>query len=248
VPHLRRSAMFRNCVPALPGWADVWRVGPPGLESGCERKGDASIKSSRWAEAVFHPLGWPKGHDSSVENISTKGLLNRRSLGFGMTKGRLALPLRAVAEWTWRAVAEFTKSLDLLLLFSYSGAHARSALSQVLRGLLQEVRPRRVSRNRRLPCPLDIRGLLAVRREAKISTLGSDPRQTACRGPEETPSRCRPPWAVAAVYFGKGASLMVLPSRADCLAASRICMTTIFVSSEVRSPSGSRVPLSTAAR
>ena len=32
-------------------------------------------------------------------------------------------------------------TLDLLLLFPYSVAYARSALPQVLRGLLQEVRP-----------------------------------------------------------------------------------------------------------
>jgi hypothetical protein len=35
VPRLWRSGMFRNRVPALPGWADVWRTGPMGL--GAER-------------------------------------------------------------------------------------------------------------------------------------------------------------------------------------------------------------------
>jgi hypothetical protein len=34
VPRLRRSAAFPIPVPVLPDWADVWRVGPPGLE-GC---------------------------------------------------------------------------------------------------------------------------------------------------------------------------------------------------------------------
>ena len=49
-------------------------------------------------------------------------------------------------------------------------------------------------------------------------------------------------------YFGRGASLMVRPSRADCRAASRICITTTLVSSDVRSPFGFRVPFNTAAR
>ena len=52
----------------------------------------------------------------------------------------------------------------------------------------------------------------------------------------------------AADYLGRGASLMVFPSRADCRAASRICITTTLVSSEVRSPFGFRVPFNTAAR
>jgi hypothetical protein len=48
---------------------------------------------------------------------------------------------------SWKCSRQRTQ-LDLLLLFSYSGAHARSVLPQVLRGLLQEVRPRRVNRSR----------------------------------------------------------------------------------------------------
>jgi hypothetical protein len=114
VPHLRRSAMFRTCVPALPGWAYVWRVGPPGLESGCERKGDASIKSSRSAEAVVIFLGGPKAHDSVEKRFREKRVeqqvppLRYASVGMtipwvigktadpsaslGMTKGRVALP------------------------------------------------------------------------------------------------------------------------------------------------------------
>jgi hypothetical protein len=49
-------------------------------------------------------------------------------------------------------------------------------------------------------------------------------------------------------YFGRGANLMVRPSRADCRAASRICITTTLVSSDVRSPFGFKVPFNTAAR
>jgi hypothetical protein len=134
--------------------------------------------------------------------------------------------------------------LDLLFLFPYSDAYACSVFPQVLRGLLQEMRPRRDSRNRRLPCQFDIRGVFPVWREAEISTLGGDPWQAAFR----LPKKAGQPPARAADYCGKGASLMVLPSRADCLAASRICITTMFVSSDVRSPLGFRVPLSTAAR
>ena len=62
-------------------------------------------------------------------------------------------------------------ALDLLLLFSYIGGYAHSAFPQMLRRLLQEVRPRRVKRNGRLPCQLDIRGVLDVRREAEISAF-----------------------------------------------------------------------------
>jgi hypothetical protein len=35
VPRLWRSGMLRNRVPALPGWADVWRGGPTGLGTCC---------------------------------------------------------------------------------------------------------------------------------------------------------------------------------------------------------------------
>jgi hypothetical protein len=175
-------------------------------------------------------------------------------------------------------------TLDLLFLFSYSGAYAYPALPQVLRGLLQEVRPRRVVRNERLPCQHHIRGVLVVRREAKVFALRSDPWPATFCGPEkelwepvierrfagpQAGFRCRQtfscqpcfvprsepsggwharPEPLIPYYFGRGASLMVLPSRADCRAASRICITTTLVSSEVRSPSGCRVPLSTAAR
>ena len=75
--------------------------------------------------------------------------------------------------------------LDLPLLFPYIGRHARSAFPQVLRGLLQEMRPRRVSRNRQLPCQPHIRGVLAVWREAEISALRSHPWQAAFRGPQK---------------------------------------------------------------
>ncbi len=81
-------------------------------------------------------------------------------------------------------------SLDLLLLFSYISPHARSALPQVLRGLLQEVRPRRISRNRQLPCHLDICGVLPMRGEAEVSALRGDPWQAPFRGSQkESPSR-----------------------------------------------------------
>jgi hypothetical protein len=76
-------------------------------------------------------------------------------------------------------------ALDLLLLFPYISSHARSAFPQVLRGLLQEMRPRRVNRNGRLPCQLHIRGVLAVWRKAEVSTLRSDPRPAPFRGPEK---------------------------------------------------------------
>ena len=54
--------------------------------------------------------------------------------------------------------------------------------------------------------------------------------------------------AGAVNYFGRGASLIVRPSREDCRAPSRICITTTLVSSDVRSPFGFRVPFNTAAR
>jgi hypothetical protein len=76
-------------------------------------------------------------------------------------------------------------SLDLLLLFSYSTRYAYSVLPQILRGLLQEVRPRCVSRNRPIPCQLHIRGVFAVRREKALPTLRSDSRQAAFYGPEK---------------------------------------------------------------
>src|SRR5580765_5739497 len=49
-------------------------------------------------------------------------------------------------------------------------------------------------------------------------------------------------------YFGKGAIATVRPVCADRRPASKICTTTIFVSSEERSPSGVTCPCSTAAR
>ncbi len=62
-------------------------------------------------------------------------------------------------------------SLDLLFLFSYIGGYAHSAFPQMLRRLLQKVRPRRVKRNGQLPCQLDPRGLLDVWGEAEIPTV-----------------------------------------------------------------------------
>src|ERR1700722_6073668 len=142
--------------------------------------------------------------------------------------------------------------LDLLFSFAYSASYACSALSQVLRGLLQEMRPRRVSRNRKLPGQLHIRGLLPVWREAAIPAPGGHPWQAAFRDSQKAlpppPATSRERTAEPADYCGKGASLMVLPSCADCLGASRICITTTLVSSEVRSPDGFNVPRSTAAR
>src|SRR5271163_3939544 len=68
-----------------------------------------------------------------------------------------------------RILSEVTSQiLDLLLLFPYAGRHACSSFPQVLRGLLQEMRPRRLSRNRPLPCQLDLRGVFAVWREAEV--------------------------------------------------------------------------------
>ena len=89
------------------------------------------------------------------------------------------------------ALGWFAKfALDLLFLFSYSGWHACSVFPQVLRGLLQEVRPRRVVRNGRLPCQLHICGLFAMRRETEISAVGSDPWPAAfcC----QAKAHCRP--------------------------------------------------------
>ena len=82
-------------------------------------------------------------------------------------------------------------SLDLLLLFSYIGGYAHSAFPQVLRRLLQEVRPRRVKRNGRLPCLLGIRGVLDVRREAEIFAFRGHPWQaTFGRAAEKRSRRC----------------------------------------------------------
>ncbi len=55
-----------------------------------------------------------------------------------------------------------------------------------LRGVLQEMRPRRISRNRRLPCQRHIRGVFAVWREAAVSALRSDPWPAAFCRPAET--------------------------------------------------------------
>ena len=62
-------------------------------------------------------------------------------------------------------------ALDLPFLFPYIDGYAHSPLPQMLRRLLQEVRPRRVKRNGRLPRQLDIRGVLDVRREAEIPAV-----------------------------------------------------------------------------
>src|ERR1700741_4627925 len=45
-------------------------------------------------------------------------------------------------------------------------------------------------------------------------------------------------------YCGNGCSITVLPVLADSRAASRICITTMFVPSDVRSPSRLRSPRS----
>ncbi len=84
--------------------------------------------------------------------------------------------------------------LDLLLLFPYIGVHACPVFPQVLRSVLQEMRPRRVSRNRRLPCQRHIRGLFAVWREAAVSALRSDPWPAAFRPPEKQGRGCGQAW------------------------------------------------------
>jgi hypothetical protein len=61
--------------------------------------------------------------------------------------------------------------LDLLFSFAYSTAYACSALPQILRRVLQEVRPRRISRNRWIPCQLHICSVLAVWREEALLAL-----------------------------------------------------------------------------
>jgi hypothetical protein len=73
----------------------------------------------------------------------------------------------------WRFLRLFSPELrlDLLFLFSYIGGHAYSAIPQMLRRLLQEVRPRRIEWYGRFPRQLDLRGVLDVRREAKVLTL-----------------------------------------------------------------------------
>ena len=85
-------------------------------------------------------------------------------------------------------------TLDLLLLFPYSHVHACPAFPQVLRSVLQEMRPRRVSRNRRLPCQRHIRGVLPVWGEAAVSALGSDSWPAAFRGPEKGRPGCDQAW------------------------------------------------------
>ena len=57
-----------------------------------------------------------------------------------------------------------------------------------------------------------------------------------------------PTFAVVQVLSCYRLSRTACPVRADCRAASRICITFTFVSSELRSPFGSSFPLSTAAR
>src|ERR1700683_3049607 len=91
------------------------------------------------------------------------------------------------------AVRVNTFVLDLLFLFSYIGAYAHSPFPQVLRRLLQEVRPRRVKRNGRLPCQLHLRGVLDVRRETPVSALRGNPWQAAFGRPAKTRSSGRPP-------------------------------------------------------
>src|SRR5271170_6142902 len=83
-------------------------------------------------------------------------------------------------------------ALDLLFLFSYIGGYAHSAFPQVLRRLLQEVRPRRVKRNGRLPCQLGIRGVLNVRREAEVFAFRGHPWQATFGGAAKKGSRRRP--------------------------------------------------------
>jgi hypothetical protein len=90
------------------------------------------------------------------------------------------------------AVRVNTSALDLLFLFSYIDPYAHSPFSQVLRRLLQEVRPRRVKRNGRLPCQLHLRGVLDVRRETPVSALRSNPWQAASGRPAKTRSGCCP--------------------------------------------------------
>jgi hypothetical protein len=83
-------------------------------------------------------------------------------------------------------------ALDLLLLFSYIDGYAHSDFPQVLRRLLQEVRPRRFKRNGRLPCQLGIRGVLNVRREAEVSAFRGHPWQATFGGAAKKRSRRRP--------------------------------------------------------
>ena len=91
------------------------------------------------------------------------------------------------------AVRVNTFALDLPLLFSYIDPYAHSPFPQVLRRLLQEVPPRRVKRNGRLPCQLDLRGVLDVRRETPVSALRSNPWQAAFGRPAKTRSGDRSP-------------------------------------------------------
>jgi hypothetical protein len=109
-------------------------------------------------------------------------------------------------------------SLDLRSLFPYSGGHACSSFPQVLRGVLQKMWPRCLSRNGRLPSQRHMRRVLSLRRETAVPAFRSHARQAAWRDTTDekawshTRSSCA---ASAAGYCGKGASLIVLPSRAD---------------------------------
>jgi hypothetical protein len=61
--------------------------------------------------------------------------------------------------------------LDFLLLFSYTVLHASASHSQVLRGVLQRVWPRRFFRHRWLSFNFYLRGLPSLRRETEVSAL-----------------------------------------------------------------------------
>jgi hypothetical protein len=59
-------------------------------------------------------------------------------------------------------------ALDFLLLFSYTVLHASASHSQVLRGVLQRVWPRRFFRHRRLSFNFYLRGVPYLWRETEV--------------------------------------------------------------------------------
>ena len=84
-------------------------------------------------------------------------------------------------------------ALDLLFLFSYIGRYARSAFPQVLRRLLQEVRPRRVKLERTASLPARYVWCAPCAGRSGNIYLRSHPWQAASGRAAKKRSRGRPP-------------------------------------------------------
>jgi len=87
-----------------------------------------------------------------------------------------------------------------------------------------------------------------VSRVLRLNGADGKEKTKADDGKGEAWTNHSPAYAANVPFQGSGRSTTVFPVWADCRAASRICITTMLVSSELRSWSGSTWPRMTAAR